>query len=64
MRPGGLLFTYSCSGAIDSDLFQKIVAGAVADARILKRLGAGVDHPLLTTFPEGEYLKWLLLQIA
>ncbi|WP_042265461.1 class I SAM-dependent rRNA methyltransferase [Paraburkholderia heleia] len=68
LRPGGLLFTYSCSGAIDPALFQKIVAGAAADARvdarILKRLGAGVDHPLLTAFPEGEYLKGLLLQIA
>jgi 23S rRNA (cytosine1962-C5)-methyltransferase len=68
LRPGGLLFTYSCSGAIDADLFQKIIAGAAADAkvdaRILKRLGAGVDHPLLTAFPEGEYLKGLLLQIA
>lgn len=68
LRPGGLLFTYSCSGAIDLDLFQKIVAGAAADARvdarILKRLGAGVDHPLLSAFPEGEYLKGLLLQIA
>jgi 23S rRNA (cytosine1962-C5)-methyltransferase len=68
LRPGGLLFTYSCSGAIDADLFQKIVAGAASDARvdarILKRLGAGVDHPLLTAFPEGEYLKGLLLQIA
>ncbi|KWZ44537.1 23S rRNA methyltransferase [Burkholderia savannae] len=68
LRPGGLLFTYSCSGAIDMELFQKIVAGAAADAkvdaRILKRLGAGVDHPLLTAFPEGEYLKGLLLQIA
>ena len=68
LRPGGLLFTYSCSGAIDAELFQKIVAGAAADARvdarILKRLGAGVDHPLLTAFPEGEYLKGLLLQVA
>lgn len=68
LRPGGLLFTYSCSGAIDMDMFQKIVANAAADARvdarILKRLGAGVDHPLLTAFPEGEYLKGLLLQIA
>ncbi|KVP87166.1 23S rRNA methyltransferase [Burkholderia ubonensis] len=68
LRPGGLLFTYSCSGAIDMDLFQKIVAGAGADAkvdaRILKRLGAGVDHPLLSAFPEGEYLKGLLLQIV
>jgi len=68
LRPGGLLFTYSCSGAIDADLFQKIVAGAAADARvdarILKRLGAGLDHPLLAAFPEGEYLKGLLLQIV
>lgn len=68
LRPDGLLFTYSCSGAIDADLFQKIVAGAAADARvdarILKRLGAGVDHPLLAAFPEGEYLKGLLLQIV
>ncbi|WP_153098846.1 class I SAM-dependent rRNA methyltransferase [Paraburkholderia hayleyella] len=68
LRPGGLLFTYSCSGAIDAALFQKIVAGAAADARvdtrILKRLGAGVDHPLLSAFPEGEYLKGLLLQVV
>jgi 23S rRNA (cytosine1962-C5)-methyltransferase len=67
LRPGGLLFTYSCSGAIDAELFQKIVAGAAADARvdarILKRLGAGLDHPLLAAFPEGEYLKGLLLQV-
>ncbi|CAJ0820050.1 class I SAM-dependent rRNA methyltransferase [Ralstonia flaminis] len=68
LRPGGLLFTYSCSGAIDADLFQKIVAGAAADAkvtaRIQRRLAAGVDHPLLTSFPEGEYLKGLLLQVG
>ena len=47
LRPGGLLFTYSCSGAIDMDLFQKIVAGAAADAKVdarILRLGAGVDH--------------------
>ncbi|CAN7537435.1 class I SAM-dependent rRNA methyltransferase [Trinickia sp. LjRoot230] len=68
LRPGGLLFTYSCSGAIDAEHFQAIVAAAAADARvearILKRLGAGVDHPLLASFPEGEYLKGLLLQIV
>jgi 23S rRNA (cytosine1962-C5)-methyltransferase len=66
LRPGGLLATYSCSGAVDASLFQKIVAGAAADAgvdvRILARLGAGADHPLLTGFPEGEYLKGLWLQ--
>ncbi len=65
LRPGGLLFTYSCSGAIGADLFQKIVAGAASDARtdarILRRLSAGADHPMSTSFPEGEYLKGLLL---
>ena len=66
LREGGLLFTYSCSGAISADLFQKIIAGAAndakVDARILRRLSAGVDHPMTTSFPEGEYLKGLLLQ--
>ena len=66
LAPGGYLLTFSCSGAIDVDLFQKIVAGAVIDARVecqlLRRLAAGEDHPLLMTHPEGEYLKGLLLQ--
>ena len=65
LNPGGLLFTLSCSGAIDVDLFQKIVAGAVfdcgADLQMLRRLQAGEDHPMLMTHPEGEYLKGLLL---
>lgn len=65
LRAGGLLFTYSCSGAISADLFQKIVAGAASDAkvdaRIQQRLSAGIDHPVLTSFPEGEYLKGLML---
>jgi 23S rRNA (cytosine1962-C5)-methyltransferase len=65
LRDGGLLFTYSCSGAISADLFQKIVAGAASDAkvdaRIQRRLSAGVDHPIATAFPEGEYLKGLML---
>lgn len=66
LREGGLLFTYSCSGAISADLFQQIVAGAAndakVDARILRRLSAGADHPMTTSFPEGEYLKGLMLQ--
>ena len=65
LAPGGALMTFSCSGAIDADLFQKIVAGAVIDARVdvqmRRRLAAGEDHPLLMTHPEGEYLKGLLL---
>lgn len=65
LAPGGLLFTFSCSGAIDVGLFQKIVAGAVfdagADVQMLRRLQAGADHPMLMTHPEGEYLKGLML---
>ena len=65
LAPGGSLLTFSCSGAIDADLFQKIVAGAVIDAGIdtwmVARLGAGEDHPLLMTVPESEYLKGLHL---
>jgi 23S rRNA (cytosine1962-C5)-methyltransferase len=66
LAPGGWLLTFSCSGAVGVELFQKIIAGAVIDARIdcqmLGRLAAGADHPLLMTHPEGEYLKGLLLQ--
>lgn len=63
LTTGGLLFTFSCSGAISVDMFQKIVAGAVfdagVDAQMLARLQAGEDHPMLMTHPEGEYLKGL-----
>jgi 23S rRNA (cytosine1962-C5)-methyltransferase len=66
MEHRGWLMTFSCSGAIDADLFQKIVAGAVFDAGVdcflRGRLGAGADHPVLMTHPEGEYLKGLLLE--
>ena len=67
LGPGGELFTFSCSGAIDVDLFQKIVAGAVIDSGVTAwatgRFGAGEDHPLLMTCPEGEYLKGLWLAV-
>jgi len=66
LRPGGLLATFSCSGGISPDLFQKIVAGAAADAPapllLLQRFGAAPDHPVRIEFPEGEYLKGLLLE--
>lgn len=66
LRSGGLLATFSCSGGVSADLFQKIVAGAASDAgvsaSILERFQAAPDHPLLLEFPEGEYLKGLLLR--
>ncbi len=67
LRAGGLLATFSCSGGISRELFQKIVAGAAADAaadaRILHRFEAGPDHPVSLHFPEGEYLKGLLCRV-
>jgi len=68
LRPGGLLFTYSCSGGISDDLFQKIVAGAALDAgvnaQVVKKLHAAPDHPVLLSFPEGAYLKGLVLRVS
>jgi 23S rRNA (cytosine1962-C5)-methyltransferase len=67
IKEGGYLMTFSCSGAISRDLFQKIVFGALADsgrqAQIIKHLSASDDHPVALTFPEGEYLKGLLLRV-
>jgi SAM-dependent methyltransferase (EC 2.1.1.-)/23S rRNA m(5)C-1962 methyltransferase (EC 2.1.1.-) len=66
LPPGGWLFTFSLLGGVSAELFQKIVAGAAldagADAQIVARTGAGLDHPLSLHFPEGEYLKGLLLR--
>lgn len=68
LSPGGILMTYSCSGGIGIELFQKIVAGAALDARvearIVRRLSASPDHPVLLDFPEGEYLKGLVCQVG
>ncbi|MEW5862824.1 MAG: class I SAM-dependent rRNA methyltransferase [Pseudomonadota bacterium] len=65
LAPGGLLATFSCSGAIPAPLFQSIVAGAALDAGVralvLERFGAAADHPVALNFPEGEYLKGLLV---
>ncbi|MES2889581.1 MAG: class I SAM-dependent methyltransferase [Pseudomonadota bacterium] len=65
LAPGGVLFTFSCSGGISADLFHKIVAGAGLDAgvdgMIYARTGAAPDHPASVTFPEGEYLKGLVI---
>ena len=67
LRPGGALFTFSCSGGIPADLFHKIVAGAGLDAGVdgffHARLGAAPDHPMTVNFPEGEYLKgWVVIR--
>ena len=65
LEPGGVLFTFSCSGGISPDLFHKIVAGAGLDANvdglIYARTGAAPDHPMTVTFPEGDYLKGLMI---
>ncbi|MGJ3240919.1 MAG: class I SAM-dependent rRNA methyltransferase [Anaerolineae bacterium] len=67
VKVGGYLLTFSCSGAISQDLFQKIVFGALADSgrqgQIVQYLGASHDHPIALTFPEGEYLKGLLVRV-
>jgi 23S rRNA (cytosine1962-C5)-methyltransferase len=67
LRPGGLLFTFSCSGLISADLFQKIVAGAALDsgreAQIIRRMTQAPDHPVALNFPEGEYLKGLVCRV-
>ena len=65
LEPGGVLFTYSCSGGISADLFHKIVASAGSDAGvdgyISERMGSAPDHPMTIAFPEGEYLKGLVV---
>lgn len=67
LRQGGVLATFSCSGAISSDLFQKIVFAAAVDARcdaqIVRWLSQASDHPVALTFPEGAYLKGLLCRV-
>lgn len=67
LAEGGLLFTFSCSGAIDPLLFQKVVAGAAVDAkrhaRILRTLDQPSDHPISLSMPESRYLKGLIVQV-
>ncbi len=68
LNPGGVLMTYSCSGGVSPDLFQKIVAGAALDAGVDARVEAwhhaAADHPVALNFPEGEYLKGLVCRIS
>ena len=66
LRPDGLLASFSCSGGISAELFQKILAGAALDAgveaSVVGRFAASADHPVLLSFPEGDYLKGLLVR--
>jgi 23S rRNA (cytosine1962-C5)-methyltransferase len=68
LRPGGILATFSCSGLVSPDLFQKIVFGASIDAgreaQIVEKLSQASDHPVLLSFPEAEYLKGLICRVA
>ncbi|MBI1733238.1 MAG: class I SAM-dependent methyltransferase [Gammaproteobacteria bacterium] len=67
LRPGGVLITFSCSGHVTPDLFQKIVADAAVDSgrnvRIIRWLSQAADHPVATSFPEGRYLKGLVCRV-
>jgi 23S rRNA (cytosine1962-C5)-methyltransferase len=68
LRPGGFLATFSCSGRVTADLFQKIVFGASLDAgrevQIVEYLHQAADHPVLLTFPESAYLKGFICHVA
>jgi 23S rRNA (cytosine1962-C5)-methyltransferase len=67
LRRGGLLATFSCSGLVSTDLFQKVLFGASVDAgrdvQILQHLSQGPDHPVMLTFPESAYLKGFLCRV-
>jgi len=67
LRPGGLLCTFSCSGLVSADLFQKVLFGASVDVgrevRIVERLAQASDHPVLLTFPESAYLKGFVCRV-
>lgn len=67
LNPGGVLLTFSCSGLMPADLFQKIVADAALDAKreiqFIERLSQASDHPIGSAFPEGFYLKGLVARV-
>jgi 23S rRNA (cytosine1962-C5)-methyltransferase len=68
LRPGGVLATFSCSGLVSADLFQKVLFSAAIDAgrpvQVLEGLRQSADHPVAITFPEGEYLKGLIVRVT
>ncbi|SEK87237.1 SAM-dependent methyltransferase /23S rRNA m(5)C-1962 methyltransferase [Colwellia chukchiensis] len=67
LKPNGTLLTFSCSGLMESNLFQKVVADAALDAQrnvyFVDRLHQAADHPVASYYPEGYYLKGLVCQV-
>ena len=67
LESGGLLATFSCSGAVDIETFKQIIAWAALDAgkevQVIKQFSQPEDHPVRLSFPEGEYLKGLLVRV-
>ncbi|AZZ98651.1 class I SAM-dependent methyltransferase [Pseudoalteromonas sp. R3] len=67
LKPGGTLLTFSCSGLMEQNLFQKVVADAALDAGkdllIMERLNQAADHPIAGCYPEGFYLKGLICKV-
>ena len=68
LKRGGTLITFSCSGAVSRDLFQKVLFGAAVDAgrtvQIIEQLSQSSDHPILLTCPETEYLKGFVCRVS
>ena len=66
LKPNGVLATFSCSGAMLEELFDKVLAEAAQDAgrdfQVIARTRQGADHPVALNFPEGLYLKGLILR--
>ena len=67
LNSGGLLATFSCSGAMDMDTFKQVLAWAALDAgkeiQFIRQFHQPEDHPVRASFPEGEYLKGLLVRV-
>lgn len=68
LNPGGILMTFSCSGLLSAELFQKVVADGALDAgremQIIERTFQAADHPVSLPYPEGLYLKGLVVRLV
>lgn len=67
LNPGGMLLTFSCSGLMPTDLFQKIIADAAVDAQrdvqFIEQFRQAADHPVIASYPEGLYLKGVACRV-